>query len=236
MLGRHHFCRNSQHSFWILCGFCDFNQNFGHATYILNQWWQASTGLPSVATFPVLNDILLYRSNQWSSTQGQEDDIQLFLLSFIHLPCVLGSPDQCQTLFCPVEISWQIRQKMSLLSGALSVPVGHTITGWQMLCRGLKCADVVSGGAALVWAIRDTFKLKSELWEAAIHAKIREKVATAEETASAVSRVGKSLAGFMKRKKVRVARPQWIRYKMTLEKILDRTLASKKCYCVPTFK
>lgn len=153
MLGRHHFCRNSQHSFWILCGFCDFNQNFGHATYILNQWWQASTGLPSVATFPVLNDILLYRSNQWSSTQGQEDDIQLFLLSFIHLPCVLGSPDQCQTLFCPVEISWQIRQKMSLLSGALSVPVGHTITGWQMLCRGLKCADVVSGGAALVWAI-----------------------------------------------------------------------------------
>lgn len=57
-----------------------------------------------------------------------------------------------------------------------------------MAVQGVKMGCDNVWVAPLVWVVRDTFKLKHELEEAAIPAKSREKKVTTEERASAGSR------------------------------------------------
>lgn len=85
------------------------------------------------------------------------------------------------------SIPWRYCGKLENVSDLWhSVGTQPNIIGLQMLCRELKCGDVMMS-AYPVWVVRDIFKLKYRLWEAAMHAKIREKKVRAVGTESAKS-------------------------------------------------
>lgn len=144
-----------------------------------------------MVTFHVLNDILVYRSDQRSYIKGQEDGRQLFILSFIHLSCIL---------FYTLEVWWQIRQKIF----SFQWDTQFNILGLHMAVQGMKMWCDYVGVAPLVWVVRDTSKIKSELQEAAIQAKSREKKVPVEERAGAESRGRESIRWVLEQKKVSI--------------------------------
>lgn len=138
--------------------------------------------------FHILSDIC--RPNQWCYIKRQEGGIHSVICSVIHqLSRSLWSPAQCQAPFYTLEGLWQIRQKMCLLSRTFVIRVGHRVQHPRVIntVQGMKtwCDDV--GVATVVWGFRDTCWLKSELSEAANHAKSRQKKVMVEEGASATS-------------------------------------------------
>lgn len=94
---------------------------------------------------------------------------------------------------------------MFLLSGTLFYSRGLTVQCPRVAhdVEEIKMwwCDDVWVATLVVWVARDTFKLKSEPEEAAIHAKMREKRSWLREQPARVSRVGKRLVGFRNRRR-----------------------------------
>lgn len=174
-----------------------------------------------MVTFHVLNDIWVYRSNWWSYINWQEDSIQLFILSLIHLSGIL---------FYNLEILWWIRQKMILFSGTSFIPMGHTVQHHRVTnaMQGIKTGWDDVWVVTLIWEARDTLKLKIctlRSWYPCTD--LGEEGHSWAKSLCKVCRVGESSWVLGKKASIGWAQAQWVLALMTLEKILDGGLSSK---------